>query len=306
MTSAKKPLIVDIKGNSLDDGPGIRTVVFFKGCPLSCVWCHNPECKSPKLEISFNKRECVGCKTCAQVCPVEALDQQTYGYINRDKCNHCMKCVDACPSGALSRAGKAYEVREVIEIIQRDLPFFKVSNGGVTLSGGEPTLFMEYCSELLQQLKSLGIHTLIETSGLFHYGHFIDLVYPYIDAIYYDIKLLDTEEHKRYCGVSNELILSNFAELQRQFMNGGKAVLPRIPLVPGITATEDNLRSIAGFLNDQGVRQVSVLPYNPLWIEKSETMGENNLYAAKEEMRKWMPTGQVKQCQSFFSDFELV
>ncbi|MBM3173441.1 MAG: glycyl-radical enzyme activating protein [Chloroflexi bacterium] len=306
MANARKPLIVDIKGNSLDDGPGIRTVVFFKGCPLACVWCHNPECKNPEQEISFNKRECVGCKTCKQGCPLDAFDSQLYGYINRSKCTLCMKCVDACPSGALSRAGKAYEVRQVTEIIHKDLPFFKISNGGVTLSGGEPTLFMNYCSELLQQLKSLGIHTLIETSGLFHYGHFMDLIYPHIDIIYYDIKLLNAEDHKRYCGVPNELILSNFVALQRQFLKGGKPVLPRIPLVPDITATDGNLRSIANFLRAESVKQVAILPYNPLWIEKSETIGERNLYVTKDEMRQWMPTEQVQMCQSFFSDFELV
>ena len=138
----KTPLIMEIKGNSLDDGPGIRSVVFYKGCPLSCVWCHNPESKKASMEISFDANICIDCGSCRDVCPQKALARQNRFYIDRSKCTLCFLCVDACPSGALDKVGKTMYVDEIIKKILPDKPFFDTSGGGVTLSGGEPTLYM--------------------------------------------------------------------------------------------------------------------------------------------------------------------
>ena len=163
MTDTRTPLILDIKGNSLDDGPGIRSVIFFKGCPLSCVWCHNPESKKTGAEIAFDGGRCIDCGTCREVCPEKALSRENPFYIDRSRCPLCFDCVQACPSGALEQVGKEMSINEILEKIVPDKPFFEVSDGGVTLSGGEPTLFMDFAAKLLVALKQQKIHTLVET-----------------------------------------------------------------------------------------------------------------------------------------------
>jgi len=206
----KQPLILEIKGNALDDGPGIRSVVFFKGCPLSCLWCHNPESKRMGMEIGFEAKTCVGCDTCINLCPENALSRENPFFIDRDACTLCFECVDACPSGALTRIGTYMSVEAIAEQVLRDKPFYDTSGGGVTLSGGEPTLVTGFAGELAARLKASGIHTLIETCGLFDLARFDESLYPYLDLIYFDIKLMDAALHAHYCGVANETILYNF------------------------------------------------------------------------------------------------
>ncbi len=300
MTTA--PLILDIKGNSLDDGPGIRTVVFFKGCPLSCVWCHNPESKKSTQEIAFDKKECVDCGTCRKLCPKGALDRTNPYYIDRAKCDLCFKCVDACPSGALAKVGKQLTVPGIVDIIKKDIPFYRHSGGGVTLSGGEPVLSMEFTSELLQALKNLSIHTLLETCGYFPLAQFDMLIYPYLSQIYFDLKVIDPAEHKRVCGVPNDRILDNFRELYRRALTGGVPVLPRIPLIPGITATKSNLEQIAAFLRANHADRVAILDYNPLWHAKAEKVGMKPLV----DRKTWMTREEVQECRNIFSEFKVV
>lgn len=298
----KAPLILDIKGNSLDDGPGIRTVVFFKGCPLSCVWCHNPESKKSNQEIAFDKKECVDCGTCRKLCPRGALDRSIPFYVNRDKCDLCFICVEACPSGALARVGKRMTVPEIVDIIKKDIPFYHNSGGGVTLSGGEPTLYMEFTSELLRTLKNLGLHTLLETCGYFQLAQFDKLIYPYLSQIYFDLKVIDPEDHKRVCGVPNDRILENFRELYQRSLNKGVPVLPRIPLIPGITATKSNLEKIATFLHANHVDRVAILDYNPLWHAKAEKVGMKTLV----EQTTWMSQSEIQECRVIFKDFLVI
>jgi pyruvate formate lyase activating enzyme len=300
----RRPLILDIKGNSLDDGPGIRTVVFFKGCPLSCVWCHNPEGKRPDPEISFDPGECTGCDTCISVCEEKALDRDNPGFVDRERCTLCYECVDACPAEALGRVGRYMEIDEVASEVEKDLPFFKTSGGGVTLSGGEPTLYMDYTAGLLAQLSEMGVHTLLETCGLFDLSQFERKILPLVSTIYFDLKIMDPEAHRRQCGVSNEAILQNFSSLYRFYLEGGPEVLPRIPLIPAITATDENLEALAEFLGGNGVRRLSVLQYNPLWIDKSLKIGGSRPSAG--EWGSWMDRADVAQCRSIFSDFEMV
>lgn len=300
------PLILEVKGNSLDDGPGIRTVVFFKGCPLACVWCHNPESKRMGVELSFDPRECVGCDSCLEVCPEEALDRSLPGFVDREACTLCFACVDVCPSGALSRVGRRMEVGEVLELVERDIPFFKTSGGGVTLSGGEPTLYMEYASGLLRGLEEMGVHTIMETCGHFDLERFLELIDPHLDTIYYDLKIYDHEEHRAQCGVPNQHILANFRQLHRRFLDGGTDILPRIPLIPGITTTSENLEGLAGFLREEGAGRVSLLQYNPLWIEKSAKVGQENPFEGQERMKTWMKQEELQRCRDIFSGFEIV
>ncbi len=304
--SEQETLILEIKGNSLDDGPGIRTVVFFKGCPLNCAWCHNPEAKSTLEELSFDGDECIGCDTCVKVCEAGALDRHNPGYVDRDRCTLCFRCVNTCPAEALTRVGRRMSVEEIVESALRDAPFFRTSGGGVTLSGGEPTLRMEFAGELLQALKGGGIHTLVETCGLFALERFDRLIYPHTDLIYFDLKLMDEAEHRRFCGVSNESILANFSELLGRSRAGAVPVLPRVPLIPGITATDHNLASIATFLRDMGADRVALLAYNPLWVVKNAKIGSQNPLAGREEMNRFMSASELDRCRSHFREIELI
>lgn len=302
-TEHDKALIFEIKGNSLDDGPGIRTVVFFKGCPLSCLWCHNPESKKSLPEISFDPEKCVGCDSCLAVCPRRALDRTNPMLVDRTRCTVCMECTQVCPGTALSPVGRYLSIAEVMAEIEKDLPFYHTSGGGVTLSGGEPTLFMGFASQLLRMIKERGIHTLLETCGFFDYSRFMELLYPHLDAIYYDIKLFDPGEHRRFCGVSSETILENFAKLSAACARDNREILPRIPLVPGITATRENLGSIARFLKGLNVQKVALLPYNPLWLSKLTMLGQPRRTGLSEE---WMTGPEIEECRRIFSDFSIV
>ncbi len=301
----KRQLVLEIKGNSLDDGPGIRTVVFFKGCPLSCVWCHNPESKQAGPEISFDARECVGCDTCLEVCGEGALDRANPGFIDRSRCTLCYECIDPCPSGALARVGRHMEVAEILAEVEKDLPFFRTSGGGVTLSGGEPTLFMDYAADLLSGLRSMGAHSIIETCGLFEYDEFEAKVLPVVDTIYFDLKVIDDSVHRELCGASNALILENFVKLVALSRAGGPEVLPRVPLIPNMTATDENLEAIAGILHENMVGRLAVLEYNPLWVEKSAKIGRSGPAGEGSEWTSWMDRSEVSRCRAVFNDFDL-
>jgi len=267
---ANRPLIVDIKRYSFEDGPGIRSVVFFKGCPLRCVFCHNPEAQDPAPEIAFSRSECVGCGSCAKTCDRNALDMSAPDRILRDRCDRCGKCCDVCPGKGLRRVGIYYPVCSLAEVLLRDSPYYKASGGGITLSGGECTMFPDYLEGLLRLLKTEGLHVALETCGYFHYPTFRKKILPYVDLIYYDIKLMDRQAHKRYMGKSNGRILRNFSSLVRE---GRCVVQPRVPLVPGITATEENILAIVGFLKAVGADRVSLLPYNPTGLDKYRSLG---------------------------------
>ncbi|MFZ5572686.1 MAG: glycyl-radical enzyme activating protein [Thermodesulfobacteriota bacterium] len=297
----KVPLVFEIKGNSLDDGPGIRSVVFFKGCPLSCVWCHNPEGMRPDAEISYDRRECVGCGTCLAACPEGALSRANPAFIDRRRCTLCFHCAEACPSGALKRVGRQMTAAAIAEEVLRDKPFYDTSGGGVTLSGGEPTLGMEFVSELLRHLKSHGVHCLIETCGFFDGERFMALLYPHLDAMYFDLKIHDTVAHRRSCGVPNGAILENFRRLAARTRKDGKVLLPRIPLIPGITATDRNLRAWASFLQAAGIQTARLLPYNPLWPDKAVNLGISEAGLAP-VMRQWQRPDQIRHCKAIFRD----
>ncbi|MBF0120429.1 MAG: glycyl-radical enzyme activating protein [Desulfobacterales bacterium] len=296
----KQPLILEIKGNSLDDGPGIRTVVFFKGCPLSCIWCHNPESKLTDVEISFDSKSCIGCNTCIKLCNSKALNRDNPFFINRKMCNLCFSCISDCPGNALSKVGKEMSVDAIVDIIKKDIPFFKISNGGMTLSGGEPMLFMTFASELIKKVKSLGVHILLETSGYFDLEQFENKIYPYLSLIYYDIKIIDHSLHQKFCKVTNDRILKNFEIIYNKSINGGIPVIPRVPLIPGITATNDNLNDIASFFKKLGVKKTSLLPYNPLWKEKMDKIGVSSSFFENKDVKGWMKQEEIKDSHLFF------
>jgi len=297
----KTPLIFEIKGGSLDDGPGIRTVIFFKGCPLSCMWCHNPEGMSPGFEHSFDSKECIRCLICVENCGAGAISYADKFKLDKAKCIQCFTCVSMCPTGALDVVGKSLGIEKIVESVLKDKPFFETSGGGVTLSGGEPTLNMDFSSMLVKRFKEEGIKTLLETCGFFNYEDFAKKMLPWLDAIYFDIKLFDVDEHKKYCGVGNDKILNNFKKLLSE---SSVEILPRIPLVPGITDTKANLNRIAGFLISCGVSKVKLLSYNPLWPDKLEKFWSDSLKVPG-KMRQFMKPDHLKNCRAFFENSDI-
>ena len=294
-------MILYIKRNCLDDGPGIRTTVFFKGCPLSCAWCHNPESKKAAAELSYNEHQCIGCGACAETCGQSAIGPGVPFFVDRVKCSTCFECAAVCPSGALERLGGVIGMKEILEAIERDIPFFRTSGGGVTLSGGEPTLYMDFASKLLVECKKLGVSTLLETCAHFDFDKFRANMLENLDMIFADIKLISNEAHLQYCGISNGRILGNFRELGKIAAAGEKMVLPRIPLAPGITDTDENLSGIAEFLAECGFKRVALLPYNPTWLGKPGMVGAMAAYAAD----KWMRPEEIERCRSHFGAFDL-
>jgi pyruvate formate lyase activating enzyme len=271
MSEKKYPLIVDIKKDSHEDGPGIRSVVFFKGCPLRCVFCQNIEAQEPKEEISFSDKSCIKCGKCKDICPQKAIDMDLPGRIHRDKCSRCGKCANVCPAGALKVVGTYYPVDVLTKILLRYEPFYRHSGGGVTLSGGECTLYPDYLEQLLRNLKKEEIHVVIETSGYFDYDSFSQKILPYVDFIYYDIKIIDPERHKECTRKLNDIILGN---LHRLLKESNVEVHARIPLIPGITTSFENLSGIVEFLREAGAPDVSLLPYNPMGIEMATKLGK--------------------------------
>lgn len=295
-----KGLIFDIKRDCSEDGPGIRTTVFFKGCPLACVWCHNPEGISPEPAISFSAERCdpdaCGGYACLDVCPLKVPGinpENKKIQIDHDACNRCDKCFDVCTPNALEPVGSWWTVKELIEKVLIDKKFFTSTGGGVTLSGGEPTLQMEFLHHFLVALKQENINTGLETSGMFPLKQFQTYILPYLDFIYFDLKLIHPEESRKFTGRSNEQIVGNFL-----FLNTDAAVpvIARIPLIPGITATENNLNGISQFLQKLGITACALMPYNPLWQDKAVKNGVNLSYAHPE----FMSPRQEENCVQFF------
>ena len=265
-----RPLIVEVKRGSLEDGPGIRSVVFFKGCPLRCVFCHNPEAQQPGPEIALVTQRCIRCGSCAERCPLSAIDLLSSSRIDRGQCDFCGQCAAECPSGALRLIGKYWSVEELAEWLLRDLPFYRESGGGVTLSGGECTLFPDYVHRLGASLRAEEVHIAIETCGFFDYGVFSEKILPHVDLVLFDLKLIDAQASLRYLGQPNERMLSN---LKRLLTERGVRVLPRIPLIPGITDTRQNLAGIVDQLYEAGATEVALLAYNPLAAGMYEALG---------------------------------
>lgn len=296
----KKPLIVEIKRNALDDGPGIRTTAFFKGCPLTCSWCQNPEAIKIGLEVLFFPDHCLACGACTAACRQGALDLLRRPHpIDKALCSSCGACTQACPGLGLRLAGHYFPVEELVKELSRDIPFYGNSGGGITLSGGEPTLYPLYLHNLLQQLRFRRIHVNLETSGFYCRSVFTRKVLPYLDLIYFDLKILDPVAHRRHTGRDNVRILENFKALVRQTK---VPFLPRIPLVPGITDTPLNLKALAFFLRGLGIRHAALLPYNPLWLPKAAALGHSPSYSCD----RWMSPAELERCASCFDGFDLV
>lgn len=248
-----KATIFDIERNSYVDGPGIRTTVFFKGCNLRCAWCHNPESQSPKPQMMFYKNKCTGCGKCKEKCP-NALE----------KCELCGKCTIYCPHDAREICGKEYTVDEVMREILKDKVFYENSGGGVTFSGGECMLQIDFLEEILKVCKENGIHTAVDTAGHVPYEYF-ERILPYTNLFLYDVKCYDSEKHKKYTGVRNELILENLKKL----LATGKSVWVRIPIIPTVNDTVEEIQRIKAYISSCGKpEKIELLPYHAMGEHK--------------------------------------
>jgi pyruvate formate lyase activating enzyme len=262
--------IFDIQRFSIHDGPGIRTTVFYKGCPLRCVWCHNPEGISRHLHLSFVPDRCIGCGYCVATCPNNA-HRITDGrhLIERSVCQVCGACTTECYAGALELVGRDATVDEVLEEVMRDEPFYETSGGGMTLSGGEPMLQFEFTLALLEAAKARGLHCCIETCGHAPEGHFMQVL-PYVDLFLYDVKEMDAERHRAFTGVSNRRILDNLRALH----DAGAQISLRLPIIPGYNDSSDHFRQVASLVSSlPSLHDVEIMPYHPLGTSKVERMG---------------------------------
>lgn len=261
--------VFDIQRYSIDDGPGIRTTIFFKGCPLSCKWCHNPEGIKTNIEIGLYHDKCITCKKCMEVCEMGAHFFEEKHIFNRDKCNFCMRCVAICPSNALIAFGGEVTVDELIKEILKDKSFYDFSGGGVTLSGGEPTLQMNFIKEILSRCKDNNIHTAIETCGFFNYKEFGETI-EMIDLVIFDVKVFDSAKHREYTGVDNRIILSNLKKLSKDHLN----IWMRVPLIPGVNTDIQEIREISEFTRSlDNVKRVEILPFHRFGIYKYKALG---------------------------------
>ena len=265
------PRIASIRRGSHDDGPGIRTVVFFKGCPLRCVFCQNPETQERRLELSFAAERCIGCAACVAVCPSGSIRDGDPQYrIKRSTCERCGACAQVCPTSALQSIGRQWTIPELADVLARDSSFYQHSGGGVTLSGGECTMYPDYAGALCRELKGRGLHVAIETCGWFDYDTVARTMLPHVDLVLYDLKVVDAESSRRFVGQSSSKILEN---LKRLLDTGGVEVQPRMPVIPGITDGRENLVAAVAFLRASGARTLTLLPYNPLGRENWHRIG---------------------------------
>jgi len=268
-------VIFDVKRYAIHDGPGIRTTVFLKGCPLRCLWCHNPESWEQTPERAFRASRCARCGRCIEACPSEAISRSGDEVLtDAAKCLLCGTCVSVCPAGAREIVGRRVTVGDLVAEIERDVVFFDESGGGVTVSGGEPLMQAAFLKRLLWQCKAREIHTALDTSC---YGPWALLaeIRPYVDLLLCDLKHMDPLAHERFTGVSNERILENLrrlAETQEQ-------TIIRMPIIPGFNDEEENIRATGEFVRSlDGVRQVDVLPYNKaVQGKRSRLAGEYDL-----------------------------
>ncbi|MBY8984118.1 MAG: glycyl-radical enzyme activating protein [Candidatus Lokiarchaeota archaeon] len=273
MVETDQGFIFNIQRFSTEDGPGIRTTVFFKQCPLKCIWCHNPESILNKRQLEWFKHKCIGCNTCIDICKYNALSFNESGLkIDRDICISCGECSDECPSTALHMWGEYWNLDDLFYEIQKDKVYYTQSKGGITVSGGEPTIQSDFILKFLKMCKENDIHNALDTCG-YAQEHIYRKLLPYVDLVLFDIKEIDLEKHKQFTSIPNDLILRNAIWIANYMKNNNKLFWVRTPIIPNYNATEENIRGIGEFI-------VYKLDNTP---ERWDLLAFNNLCSAKYE-----------------------
>ncbi len=284
INDAPAATVLEIQRMSTEDGPGIRTTVFFKGCALRCGWCHNPESIAAGPQLQWLETRCIGCRTCLSVCEQQALSEGTDGIvIDRERCRGCGACADACPSTALELLGTRWSVAALVEEVLKDRTYFDTSGGGVTASGGEAALQADFVAAFFQSCARQGVHTALDTSGIAPPSAY-EKILPHTDLLLYDIKLMDPAAHRRHTGVNNAGILENLNRiLQWQDARGRPgAIWIRTPVIPGATDHDDNIIGIGRYLNTHLANRVDrweLCAFNHLCRDKYERLGLRWEYA---------------------------
>ncbi len=291
-----KGIIFDIKKYAIHDGPGIRTTVFLKGCPLKCLWCHNPESQKLEPEIMLYPDKCIkSCDLCIKVCHTGALKKADEIMIDKDKCDLCGDCIEICPSDAIRVSGREVSVEDVMKEIDKDMLFYDESSGGITFSGGEPLLQVDFLESLLKESKKRYLTTVVDTSGYSDFERF-EKINSLVDLYFYDLKLMDDELHKKYTGVSNRVILKNLEKLDKIHRN----IEIRIPLVEGITDTRENIDAIIEFLRKlENIVRVTLLNYHRAGVSKYQRLGMPYLL----EEIKPLPEEKINEIKNMFEKY---
>ncbi len=277
--TGRKALVLDIQRMSTEDGPGLRTTVFLKGCTLSCSWCHNPESIHSYKEIQWMDTKCIGCRSCVNTCPHRALALTDQGLvINRKNCDRCLLCAKACPSTSIEVKGQEWTVEKLVNEVAKDRVYFEKSGGGVSVSGGEPLCQSHFVADFFRRLKNLGLHTTLDTCGMCSEAS-LSMVLPYTDLVLFDLKIMDSSLHERYTGAPNAVILNNIRFLADWIREKGQpsALWIRTPVIPDATATDDNIaaigRFIAEYLSDV-IKRWDLCAFNNLCLDKYKRLDQ--------------------------------
>lgn len=278
---SKMGFVFNVQRYSVHDGPGIRTIIFLKGCPLHCHWCSNPESQHPEPELAYNRSKCIGvteCFRCQKACTFGAISEAADGKISidRQKCTKCFRCVLMCPSKSMHVFGKMMNAKEVLDSIESESLFYARSGGGITISGGEPLHQIDFVEEIFKEAKRRHIDVTMETCGFAEWEK-LQRAAGYMKSILFDIKSIDPVKHKEYTGVSNELILQNLQRLRETYPN--LQILVRTPLIPGFNDTEEDIGAILAFIKDMPNLQYEILPYHRMGQQKYDYLDRDYLMA---------------------------
>jgi len=293
----KTGMIFDLKRYAIHDGPGIRTAVFMKGCSLECWWCHNPEGQLAEAQLIFRENRCNASKACLDVCPREAISWEGKSITYWEKCDNCGECAEVCYSEAREIIGREITVEQLMAEIERDIPFYDQSGGGVTFSGGEPMQQITFLEEALKACKEMQIHTVVDTCGYSSWENYRAIL-SLVDLFLYDVKLMDADKHLLYTSAPNKLILDNLIKLSGEKAN----IIIRVPLIPGINDDEENLERCASFLNSlPSLQGIELMPYHEIGVAKYQALGKTyhlqSVTPPKED--------QVLKAEKYFLNYNL-